>query len=74
MSTLVGGDGAAGEGPASKGGTTTTSQSGTAVVLQIAHESGLEIGGGQEKIKTKSHPKIKKKKKKTTAKQSKKTT
>ena len=43
-------DGAAGEGPASKGGTTTTSQSGTALTVKIAHESGLEIGGGQEKI------------------------
>ena len=39
-----------GVGPASKGGVTTTPGSGTAVTLQVAHESGLEIGGGVEQL------------------------
>ena len=43
-------DSAADVGPASKGGRTTTSVSGTAMVVQIAHESGLEIGAGEETV------------------------
>ena len=34
----------------SKGGVGTTSVSGTAYTLQLAHESGLEIGGGIESV------------------------
>ena len=33
-----------------KGGVSTTSVSGTAYTLQLAHESGLEIGGGIESV------------------------
>ena len=43
-------DGGADVGPAAAGGVTTTSVSGSAVTLEIAHESGLSIGGGQETI------------------------
>ena len=43
-------DSAADVGPASKGGVTTTGVSGTAMVVQIAHESGLEIGAGEETV------------------------
>ena len=40
----------ASEGSVTKGGVGTTSTSGTAYTLQLAHESGLEIGGGLESI------------------------
>ena len=43
-------DGGADVGPAAAGGVTTSSVSGSAVTLEIAHESGLSIGGGQETI------------------------
>ena len=43
-------DGGADVGPAAAGGVTTASVSGSAVTLEIAHESGLSIGGGQETI------------------------
>ncbi len=42
----------AGGAGATKGGVGVGSQSGTAVTLQIAHASGLEIGAGQEKVDT----------------------
>jgi outer membrane protein OmpU len=43
-------------GPAKKGGVTASSNpSGTAVTLQLAHESGLEIGGGYEETETASN-------------------
>jgi len=40
----------ASEGSVTKGGVGTTSTSGTAYTLQLAHESGLEIGGGVESV------------------------
>ena len=40
----------ASEGSATKGGVGTTSVSGTAYTVQLAHESGLEIGGGIESV------------------------
>ena len=40
----------ASEGSVTKGGVGTTSTSGTAYTLQLAHESGLEIGGGIETV------------------------
>ena len=40
----------ANEGSVTKGGVGTTSVSGTAYTAQIAHESGLEIGGGIESV------------------------
>ena len=40
----------ASEGSVTKGGVGTTSVSGTAYTLQLAHESGLEIGGGVESV------------------------
>jgi outer membrane protein OmpU len=40
----------ASEGSVTKGGVGTTSVSGTAYTLQLAHESGLEIGGGIESV------------------------
>jgi outer membrane protein OmpU len=43
----------AGVGPASKGGVTATNGgSGSAYVVQVAHESGLEIGAGYEDVDT----------------------
>jgi outer membrane protein OmpU len=38
------------EGPAAAGNVVATSVSGKAMTLEIAHESGLSIGGGQEEI------------------------
>jgi len=43
-------DPSAGESTEVKGGVSTTSVSGTAYTLQLAHESGLEIGGGIESV------------------------
>ena len=43
-------DPAAEEGAASKGGQNTVNNVGTAVVLELSHESGLSIGGGQESV------------------------
>ena len=43
-------DPSAGESTEVKGGVSTTSVSGTAYTLQLAHESGLEIGGGLESV------------------------
>ena len=40
----------ASEGSVTKGGVGTTSVSGTAYTVQLAHESGLEIGGGIESV------------------------
>lgn len=40
----------ASEGSVTKGGVGTTSVSGKAYTLQLAHESGLEIGGGMEEV------------------------
>ena len=40
----------ASEGSVTKGGVGTTSTSGTAYTLQLAHESGLEIGAGIESV------------------------
>jgi len=43
-------DTAANEGPATKGSQNTVNVNGTAVVLELAHESGLSIGAGQENV------------------------
>lgn len=43
-------DPSAEEGAATKGAPSTTSNSGYAVVLELAHESGLSIGAGQENV------------------------
>ena len=43
-------DSAADVGPAAAGGVTASTVSGSAITLELAHESGLSIGGGQETI------------------------
>jgi outer membrane protein OmpU len=43
-------DGASDAGPAAAGGVTATTVSGNAMTLEIAHESGLSIGGGTETV------------------------
>jgi len=43
-------DPAAEEGTATKGGQNTVNNVGTAVVLELSHESGLSIGAGQESV------------------------
>ena len=43
-------DPAAEEGAATKGGQSTVNNVGTAVVLELSHESGLSIGAGQENV------------------------
>lgn len=43
-------DTAADEDPASSGGRTASNNSGTGLVLELAHDSGLSIGGGQVKV------------------------
>jgi len=47
-------DPAAEEGSAAKGGQNTTNNKGTAVVLELSHDSGLSIGAGREEVSSPS--------------------